>query len=249
VSLLDDITIRGEQVRARMYELLQRHEYGTDIKTVVLLAYVAITLEDHKAIWLLSKFGLNGSAFALLRVMFDAYWRALWINKVATLEQIEQASRDELWFPKMSKMRDEIKQTYFATPDEKELTAEELAQAKELSELGDKFFALLTKVWPILNSYTHSGGLQISRRFTGDEVKPNYTEGEIAQGLSSATTALLLLHMFFVSVGGYEEVEEIHALLRQYHGDFGERLRAVNAERSSAVVTQFAPHGSQRFSD
>jgi Family of unknown function (DUF6988) len=138
VSLLNDISLRGDQFRGRLYELLQRHDYATDTKSVVLVAYIAIALEHHKAIWILSKLGLNGSAFALLRVVFDAYWRVLWINKVATPEQIEQASRDELRFPKMRQMRVSIKQAYFGTPDEKELTPEELAEAQRARELRAK---------------------------------------------------------------------------------------------------------------
>ena len=232
MSLLDDLTTRGDQVRGRLYEFVQRHEYGTDTKTVVLVAYVAIALEHHKAIWILSKLGLNGSAFALLRAVFEAYWRALWINRVATSEQIEQASRDELRFPKMQKMRDEIKQAYFGTPDEKELTPDDLAEAQRLRGLGDKFFGFLKKVWPALNSYTHSGGLQIGRRFTGDQGKANYNEGEIAEAFNLATTAvLLLLHMFFISTRHYNEVEEIHTMLRQYRADFGEQLQTANDKR------------------
>jgi hypothetical protein len=228
MSLLDDITMRGDQLRGRLYEFLQRHQYETDIKNVVLVAYVAIALEHHKAIWILSKLGLNGSAFALLRAVFESYWRALWINKVATAEQIEQASRDELRFPKMRQMRGEIKRAYFATPDEKELTPEELEEAQRLRELGDKFFGYVKKMWPALNSYTHSGALQIGRRFTGDQVKANYSEADIAQALTVATTGLLLLlHMFFVSSEHYEEVDEIHTMLASYRFDFSERLQAA----------------------
>ncbi len=238
MSLLDDITFRGDQVRGRLYELLQRHEYASDTKTVVLVAYVAIALEHHKAIWILSKLGLNGSAFALLRVVFDAYWRALWINKVATPEQIEQASRDELRFPKMGQMRAYIKQAYFGMPDEKELTPEELAEAQRLRELGAKFFGFVKKAWPALNSYTHSGGLQIGRRFTGDQVKANYSERDITEALTLATTALLLLlHMFFISTEHYDEVQEIHTMLRQYRTDFSERLQAVNMSSDRAEFT------------
>jgi hypothetical protein len=80
--------------------------------------------------------------------------------------------------------------------------------------------------------YTHSGGLQLGRRFTSDgELKPNYSDGDIAQLLSSATVALLLLaHMFFVSMHRYEEMEEVRTLLRECHTDFKERLRSESVE-------------------
>src|SRR5262249_53215767 len=109
MSLLEDITTRGAKIRTRLRELLPRHKYAGNTKNQVLGAYVDIALEHHKAIWLLSESGLNGSALAMVRLVLDPYLRALWINKVATAEEIEKASRDEFRFPKMSEMRDDIK--------------------------------------------------------------------------------------------------------------------------------------------
>jgi hypothetical protein len=217
MSLLDDITARGTEIRARLLELLPRHQYPADNKSYMLLGYVSIAREHHTAIWLLNKFGLNGTAFGVVRFMFDAYVRALWINKCATAEQIEQAVHDTLKFPWMSRMLGQIKQSYFGAKQEEELTPEE----KVLRQFGDSFFQFHENAWPVLSSYTHSGGLQISRRFTGDKVKANYSDGEIAQALILATVWLLLLaHMFFVSMSRYDEAEETLALLRQFHAAF-----------------------------
>jgi hypothetical protein len=223
MSLLDEITVRGAEIRARLRDLLLRHKYAGTTKNMVLAAYVEIALEHHKAIWLLSESGLNGSALALVRLILDPYLRALWINKVATAEQIEQASRsrDELKFPKMPKMRADIKKAYFGTSASKD------AERTERAEQVDRFFELLDEAWTTSCSYTHSGALQIGRRFTGDEVKPKYSEGAIAEALNLATVVLLLLlQMFFVSMECYEEVKEVQTLVRQYNTDFGERLRS-----------------------
>jgi len=213
MSLLDDIATRGAEIRTRLHELLLRHKYDGNTKNMVLAVYVDIALEHHKAIWQLHKSGLNGSALALVRLVWDPYLRALWINKVATAEEIEQASRDDLRFPKMSKMREDIKQSYDDDSDPE--------QMKKL----DEFLKGVKEAWEAMCVYTHSGGLQIGRRFTFDEVKPKYTEGEIAEGLNLATLALLLLlQMFFVSMKCYEEVKEVLTLVEQ-NADVAERLR------------------------
>ncbi len=82
-------------------------------------------------------------------------------------------------------------------------------------------------------SYTHSGALQLARRFTGDELKPNYSEGGIGEALNLVTVALLLLmHTFFVSMGCHKDAEETETMLQQYNVDFGERLRAVNTDEN-----------------
>jgi len=212
--LLDDVSKRGAEIRARLYDLLLRHQYYGDIKTRVLSAYVAVALEHHEAIWLLEKSELTGSTFAMVRPIYDVLFRALWVNKVATEEQIEQASRDKFEFPKMGKLREDINGSYSEASDP--------GQSELLGGLLDR----LKEVWRVLCSYTHSGGRQLERRFTFDSVKPRYSADEIAQALNLTTVALLLLlRMFFVSMACNEEADETQTMLVQYSIDFAERLR------------------------
>jgi hypothetical protein len=212
MNLLEDITTRGAEIRTRLHDLLLRHEYAGNTKNMVLAAYVNIALEHHKAIWLLSESGLDGSALAMVRLVWDPYLRALWINKVATEQQIEQASRDELNWLRIP-VRDDIKKAYGDHSDPEQM------------EKLDEFLQRVKEVWQAMSSYTHSGGLQIGRQFTGDEVKPKYSEGAIAEALNLATLALLLLlQMFFVSMECYEEVKEVLTLVEN-NADLAERLR------------------------
>ena len=118
MSLIEDIRNRGAEMRAHLRELLVSHEYPSDTKSRLLVAYVDIALEHHAAIWLLTEHKLKRSAFALVRTVFDAMLRALWINAVASTEQIEEARRDEFRFPPMSQMRAEIKQSYLSAAPE-----------------------------------------------------------------------------------------------------------------------------------
>jgi Family of unknown function (DUF6988) len=225
MSLLDEITARGAEIRERLRDLLARHEYPADTKTVLVLAYVDTALEHHEAIWLLAKSKLSGSAFAVIRLVYDALLRALWINKVACPEQIEQASRDELRWPKMRQMLANIKQAYFGQ------TAEQNSERAEELELKEDF-QRVKDVWGPSCSYTHSGALQLGRRFTGDEVKPNYSEGEIAEALNLANAALfLMMPKFFTSMDLQREAEETLAMRRQYKADL--RRAASRSGQSS----------------
>lgn len=143
MRLLAEITARGAEIRERLRQLFHRHEYPQDTKTFLLRAYVDIALEHHDAIWLLAKCRLNGSAFAMVRLVYDAMLRAFWINKVATEQQIEQATRDELGFP-IEKICDEVKRDYFSDrpPDE--------------ALLFDNFLQRIKEAWGPMCSYTHS---------------------------------------------------------------------------------------------
>jgi hypothetical protein len=209
-ALPDDIALRGAELRTRMRELLSQGEYSGGIKTRVLAGYVDIALEHHEAIWLLNERKLTGSAFALVRSVFDCWLRALWINAIATEQQIEQAGRDELKFPSMRQMRADIKPVY---------------SKSDVLEDVDRLFHFLESLWRILSSYTHSGGRQLARRFTGDHVKPSYTDLEIAQALNLPTMALMLLmRAFFGGGGDHRDADETHNLLMQYFEEFNERL-------------------------
>jgi hypothetical protein len=228
MSLLDDITVRGAQFRERVDELLRRHDYPTpDTKTVMVIGYVVIGLQHHRAIWLLKDAELYASAFALVRPVFDAWLRALRINAIATPEQIEQASRDKLRFPNVDKMLADIRPVYFGHAE----------QDAEFKEAVDRLFYFLsrnpkdkadprvTSLWEVLHGYTHPGARPLARLFTGTEVKQSYSDWTIAQALNLPTLALILLMgPFFISMGKEREADEAHARALQYFAEFNERL-------------------------
>lgn len=128
--------------------------------------------------------------------------RALWVNKVANQTQIEKAAQDELKFPWMSQMLAEIDENY-AT---------------------ENFFKSLKGAWKAMCNYTHSGALQMARRFTNGEVKPSYSDAEIVEALNATNTMLMLLmRMFFVSMGCQREADETKKMILEY----GDRIVAM----------------------
>src|SRR5215472_12291305 len=232
-TLVEDITKRGAELRERMDALLRRHDYPIpDTKNVMVIGYVIIAIQHHRAIWLLKEAELYGSAFALVRPVFDAWLRALWINAIATPQQIERASRsqDELRFPSVTKMAADIRPVYFAHAEG------DTERAKIVDDWFNVFIGpdpkdkgkadpRVTSLWKVLHGYTHPGARQLARLFTRTEIKPNYGQLDIAQALNLTTTALILLTCpFFISMGKQAEADEVHALGLQYFAEFNERL-------------------------
>lgn len=198
----------------RLREFLARPTYTTDTRTVLVIGAAEQALEHHKAVWLLREHNLNGSALAMIRLVWDAMFRALWLNAVATDEQVEQASRDDLDWRRIQ-VRNDIKRVYFGSPEDSEKAAE-----------LNKVFGEFTELWKILSSYTHSGALQLARRFSFDEVKPSYTDHELAQALSAATEALLFCSVLLLkSLHLHEEADDTVTMRHRYHAEFDERLR------------------------
>jgi hypothetical protein len=207
VSLLDDITACGAQIRARLWDLLERHAYPDDTKSVWVAGSIGVALEHHEAISLLIERKLTGSAFALVRPLVDTVVRAHWINAVACDEQVKRAAQDKNVFPSMKDMSMAVGRAYGA----------------------DELFERFTSQWGAMCSYTHSGARQIAHRFTGTDVKSSYTEAAIVQVLNLTNMAVLLLAgMFFMSKGHQPETDETRTMLLDYAKEFGERLQATN---------------------
>jgi hypothetical protein len=196
-SKIEIVQNRVSLLRSKIREFLCDGEYVRQNKNLLLMAYMDIALEHHEAIQLLVKAQLYGSAFALTRSLFDTIFRALWINACATENQIEEIiNRDDAKFPRMGDM--------IAAIDERYST--------------DVFFTSLKKrSWAAMCSYAHSGLLQITRRFTDDEVKPNYGDGEILEVLNAMNIAVILAsRMFFMSVGRQHEADKVEKMMAEY---------------------------------
>jgi len=76
---------------------------------------------------------------------------------------------------------------------------------------------LKDRTWKHLNSYTHGGMLQIGRRFTKNEVANNYTDDEIYEMTTTATTIILLTVSSFLKRNGHTDSgETIQGFLETY---------------------------------
>jgi hypothetical protein len=108
-------------------------------------------IEHHEAMLLLIRSGKVGSAFALARSIFEGLYRGAWILMCATdagLEHLEKEDKFPLNMPETAKALD------------------------TKADLGSFFVDLLNRGWRALNSYTHTGLLQLGRRFTGHKLEP-----------------------------------------------------------------------------
>ena len=103
-------------------------------------------LEHHAAILLLLRSGMAGSAFALTRPVTEAVVRGVWLTACASDAEVRK----------------------FVKKDKIELTYGQMSAAIDTTCGIDYFAAFKTQSWETLNSYTHTGMLQIGRRFTGN---------------------------------------------------------------------------------
>lgn len=195
-SEISSIIEKGEKLKGKIGEIVTRYDYPNDNKSLILLAYYSIVVEHHTAIHLLIQNNLYGSAFALVRPIYETLYRAQWVNGCATEEQINKVIKGHDIFPKMNKMVKDIDSAYGT---------------------GNFWQMIKSNSWPAMNDYTHTGIRQIGRRFKEDEVLPNYDSGELIEVLNRTNMVLLLMAFFFFNVfTKTKESKEIEQMIMEY---------------------------------
>jgi hypothetical protein len=124
-----------------------------------------MVLEHQAAIATLTKMELHGSAHALLRVMAESLFRGMYLARCAREDELSSYQRDE--FRK---------------------SMEQIVRAIETA-LGDSnkvLSAIVESQWEAFCSFTHTGYKQITRRYTGALLKPDYPESEVIHALRFA---------------------------------------------------------------
>jgi hypothetical protein len=188
--------IKVDQVIQTAKALLSRHAYPDDIRTVAVAGFIDQMIEHRASMLLLVRSDMVGSAFALARSIFESMYRGLWVNFCATDAEIERFEKNDKIGLSMTDMAKAIDQCYHA---------------------NGRFTDLKNRGWEALCSYTHTGLLQLGRRFTGHQLEPSYTDGEIVEITTTVTTCvLLLLGRFFARQKYPDEMKEAEKLIESY---------------------------------
>jgi len=194
---ISSIIKKGIQIKRTIGGMVTKYEYPHGDKNSLLIAYHSILAEHHDAIHLLIQNQLYGSAFALVRALYEPLYCAHWVNACATEKQIEKIIEGIDIFPEMKTMVEEIDQKYGT---------------------GNFWQVVKKNSWTAMNDYTHSGMRQIARRFVQYEVEPNYDVAEIKEVLNGTNIALLLMALFFFNVFKKpDEIKSVEKMILEYN--------------------------------
>ena len=128
-----------------------------------------------------------GSAFALVRSIFETFVRAVWLKDCASDEELAAFERDE-----------------YARNFDLILSKVEELDAFKSGALSD----LKKQAWAAMNSYTHGGIHQIARRVKGNAIDPNYLDEEVIEVLKMGQMFALLAFIQIVQVSGRMDLEQ-----------------------------------------
>lgn len=148
---------------------------GLDIsrerKTLLAVSCYDLVIEHHVGIATLLRSRINGSAFALVRPLFETFVRGVWLRHCATEKEIDLYVSDRL-----------------------DLKFWQLLQAVEkVDGFQDGVLSGLKKsAWRAMNSYTHGGIQQAGRRTSGAYIEPDFPSEEIVEVIKLSSSFALI---------------------------------------------------------
>ncbi len=188
-------TSKADDYRKQVGNLVSG-EYTDDPRTLLLIAHTDLVIDHHAAIMLLLREGHYGSAFSLVRIQFEAFINAHWVMGCATDDQVRKIAAKEFHLPRMG---DRVTgcDSAFGT---------------------DQFFQTIKNAgWEAMNSYTHSGIRQLTRRFKDGKVEPNYSDAELKEVINGTTMIVFLTAKLFCTlVGRQKEAKEVEVLITEF---------------------------------
>lgn len=119
---------------------------------------IELALDHEEAIILLLEAQLFGSAFALIRPLFEAYVRSVWLLRVATEEQLQQFKKGAI-DQSLGNM----------------ISGIEKIPGYDVGALSQ----IKKQHWNLMNDFTHGGISQASSRYTSTDISPRYPHKDI----------------------------------------------------------------------
>ena len=158
-------------------------------------ATFGIALDHHAAIVFLIRENFLSSAFALLRILFEAYLRGLWLKHCASDEQVSAFFRG-------------------CEPPKTMVTEIEATEAFASGVLS----RIKKENWSAMCAFTHTGGLHLQRWQSRDSVEPTFSPQEVEECLNCAELfgAMSGLEMVQLSKSGANGLDILQLMKKRW---------------------------------
>ncbi len=171
-TLLENYVSKSDE----LVEWLQENAYDSFLpnwpedpfRTRFAVTHFFIALQHHKSIVLLITHGCYGSAFALVRILAEAYVRGLWVSNHASPTDIENIVKEGKLKKKVGVMLNDIANN---NENDKELLS-----------------VVKNQMWSEISNDVHTGTEQVLRHNTDKAIKPNFTDKDIIEKLHFVNT-------------------------------------------------------------
>lgn len=168
---------------------LDRLVFPANLRNRLSASCFAVVQDHHRAVVLCLQQtpALHASAFALVRVQYEAYVRGMWLFHCASDLEVEKFSKGAEP-PRISDL----------------IIAIDAASNVE----GQLLRNLHKGKWRTMCAYAHTGALQVQRWNTGDCIEPNYNLAEIKEVLAFTSMVALLSAMSVTALANNHELAQ-----------------------------------------
>ena len=171
------MTIQAALARsAELSNWIDSSVHGLDIpsgdREVMAAALFDQVHEHHKAIQLLLKSSLVGSAFSLVRPTLETFVRGVWLLRCASDKELGNFTKDKINDKSFGALIEEI----------------ETCPGYDVDVLSK----VKKEAWSAMCSYAHGGYLQAVRRITPGQITANYSKDEMLEVINSSNAIALL---------------------------------------------------------
>ena len=182
-SIVDAAAKRANEFGNKIEQLvLAKGQAPTGDRNTLLMAYWSLVFEFHRAVLCLIDHKFYGAAFALVRPIVETVVRAH-VAIMGSEEDLQTLYNDK-YRTNFSKIVTEI-DTAFA--------------------MEGFFQNFLNGAKEALHGYTHAGLHQLGRRFSGTDLVPNYSDGEILEVIQTSTSAVFMVNNLVTKHLGFDE--------------------------------------------
>lgn len=181
-----DLKAEIEQTRKVCAQLenfiFKRQPLALDERKALLVAHWTLMIEYHMSITSLLQQNLSGGAFSLMRPLTEAWLRAHLV--VSGNDKVFQSIKDDSYRTNFGEVPKQIDDAF-----------------------GLEFFGknLSPSVISALHSFTHSGGMQIARRFKGLSFEPSFSDEEKWRLVYISLLALSMTTILVTKTLGFDE--------------------------------------------
>jgi hypothetical protein len=194
-TTMTNLIEKSKAIAVSIDDAIHRARITSDNRSMIAGGCFDIVLEHQKSITMLAEVRLLGSAFALIRALYESYVSGLWIRYAATDCEIANFLEDQI-----------------NTSIGGMIARIEKVPGFDVGVLS----AIKSTSFPSMCSYTHGGWRQIGRRFNNEYIEPNYSGGEVEEVLNfSNTMALLAAHEVSKMTNNRELVIKVRALFME----------------------------------
>jgi hypothetical protein len=153
----------AEKFAAELHRLTNEIEMWQTEKNRAAAASFGIAQDHHAAIVFLLKNTFHSSSFALLRSLFEAYLRGLWLKHCATGAQVS---------------------AFFRGGEPPKNMVAEIESTEAFT--GGVLSRIKKENWGAMCAFTHTGGLHLQRWQSQDGVEPTFVPEELEECLNCA---------------------------------------------------------------